>query len=1637
MSGSTSFAGGRATEAGLSFQAAVGAWFAAHVVSDISVGPRIGLSENAMSVRIQFETGSYLDDIEVRQSDGGKILVQCKTNLNLSSRPNSSLARTVEQLVCFFVAYQEDRLDGIDLDLCAAVLAVESTAPSSLDHLEEACRFFDYGADIKDVASNLSKARQRALNIFFEHVRTAWSRQARERLNDSDLSQLARLFRIVRFDVSKDGRDAAFASQILSQHLLGNESSDQLIYAALGSVVRTMTRSGAPADRAGLIRGLRDFGVKDTQNPHVQKDIAQLTALAEAECSRLDRHRSLPIGDGIPIERSCTPALRSAINNGSLLVVGEPGAGKTGVLVELANELLESNTPFVFLSVDQFSESTTRDGLTTELGLENKLQDVLAAWPGSRSGVLMIDALDASRGASSEVTFANLIEDVLLRSGERWSVIASIRTFDLQHGRRFRSAFAGVPPAKQFAKSDFSDVSHFWIPRLTEQELNTVAAMHSELGGLVTSAPCKLQELLTNVFNLSIAAGLVQQGASSESIATISTQSDLIERYEDERLDSHRLKRVTLETVSAMVRLRRLSIRKLEVANDAIDDVLQTGILIESGDKVSFAHHILFDHAAGRWFLDADQPAQLLKQMSADQSIGLLLGPALRFTVERIWRQDKISRSLSWRFIADLAMTSEPDPIALSVALRAVVEFVANPTDVTGLCELIHGEQNSKEVSLTLRKIARFAALELGEIAPTPPIAIAWVKLARTALSTNNPDFIDGARYLLWSLYEKANFQDSEFVEEFGLASRTYLEICWSMPTHNPIAVRFGIQMVCKSFATDADRSRALLGRIFDEPHFTEHAHEELPWLAEGLPAIWRSQPDFAAEIFEVAFGRSGPRDGKTWIGGQPSQILPLSSNRKQDYEHARWRLRQTFPDFLSANPASAARAVNAVTIGAAVESGIRDKIETRKIDVADTSVSIVIDGQALLNWRESSNRYSDDDEVISAYTRFLRECDDAQFRALLNVAIGSETATAIWARMFGVAAERPGIPDRELWRFATNLKFLDVLDLRRDAIIYLAAAYSNRSVSEREHFERNLLEKCGDTESQWARSIASRFISEVNRELLVLPEFKALGEEFKAAGDLQGNRPVMTFSGIIESDEEITDILLKDRGVELDIDGLDRRVRDAVRSIEVLIEPRNEEMSQEQVSVLWSAIANAIETVSPPKEPPPHEAMLHSLWGTISNAVLAISYASAYDPGEARHPDLVEVIALIDLMAVSPYPETRDADDTSMLAWGNLDVRVYAVQSLIQMALRFGNQRPDFVARLRKFLNDPVPTVRLQICSSLYSLWEMPCLERWEIMEEISNRETNVGVLSHFIGGPLRRVSESEPERCEQLAKTIIDRVAVDAKVVKSGSKDCSEALAGLAARLWVGRGRSEAGSWIDGWTKNLEDNIKYIFPLIGLLRRGYFENYIFNTEESRQIQSRSKKIIHKVVYLTCTQLNKSRCKLTSISLSETSRNQVEETYREYAKLLDHACNQLYFGSGAFRNSNNKEPPGLSSDEAKRQFLEEYSDTVNLLANHGTAHTLHTLIELYSFLAEAAPALVFDHVAGLLLGQATKEGYHFEALGSDAIVGLIRRYLADYREIFDDDDRRARLLSVLELFSDAGWPEALKLLYELPDLLR
>ena len=211
-------AGGRATEAGMNFQAEVGTWLAAHLLARLPVGGRFGMANTSLPVSIRLETGEGLDDILLVQEDGARIDLQSKTQASLSESASSPLGKTIAQLAQSVAAAKEA---GAPLDplKARAVLAVTASAPRTLDNLEKGCRAYDTGGDWTATKAERNETERDALDLFERHARTAWAKASTTTLNDDDLVAMARLFRIVRFSMDEGDDNWREASRALGGRL--------------------------------------------------------------------------------------------------------------------------------------------------------------------------------------------------------------------------------------------------------------------------------------------------------------------------------------------------------------------------------------------------------------------------------------------------------------------------------------------------------------------------------------------------------------------------------------------------------------------------------------------------------------------------------------------------------------------------------------------------------------------------------------------------------------------------------------------------------------------------------------------------------------------------------------------------------------------------------------------------------------------------------------------------------------------------------------------------------------------------------------------------------------------------------------------------------------------------------------------------------------------------------------------------------------------------------------------------------------------------------------------------------------------------------------------------------------------------
>ena len=1619
-------AGGRATEAGMAFQAAVATWFAVHILVRLPVGGRFGVNNAALPTAVRLETGTALDDIEVTQSDGGALHIQSKTSANLATGERAPLAKTGGQLATW-MANAKASGGAPDPTRTAAMLAVKSDAARTLDDLEAGCRAFDLGGSWAVTKNQRNAAQRSALGKLETIVTAAWTTHRGVPPSDGDLADMARSFHIARFSMDEGDADWREASRLLGRHLYGGDAAGDAPLRDLRGIMRDLVGNAAPADRIGLLNRLRSRGHVDTGAPRFEEDLARLQDATNAELARLAAHGRLPVSGGVTITRESDAPMAAAIACGSLLVVGEPGAGKTGALVHAATMLAAGGAFVVFLSVDRFPGVAIAANLASELQLGHPLVEVLAAVPGSGPKYLLIDALDAARGGPAEGVFASLIEQVRCELADEWVVVASIRTFDLRNGQRYRQSFAGAPADFAHADASLEAVRHFLVPRLTDVDLATARASSPEIADLLAATTPPLHELLRNVFNLSLAAKLMADGVDPVQFAGIRTQSGLIDTYEDSRMPTTGMTQAVADAAAAMASSRRLYVRKVDVRHPDLDQVIQSGVLTVAGEFVRFAHHVLFDHVAGRYHLAWHDPDRLIAQLEGDTSAALMLAPALRFAVERNWRVYNDERYHSWRLICGIFSSTKVDALLGNVALRIVCENVGNFEDLSGLVAWLQNNPDDPAIVKLLERLSRLVEIDIEAARGVMnDRAITWANLAELLARSGCLPLVGSAHVLLQVLFNHANLTDMALLAIFGRAARAMLEFGWSKSPPLQMAGP-AIRFVGRSFASDPTASRTLLDRILREPHFSQNADREAHWLTGQILPIARTDPAFAKEIYAGIYAQMITDTATSALGGHRSRILSLSSSRRQDYEQSRRQLGMSIGEFLTISPEHGTRAVIDAVIGKSRTQGFGEPKDPEVVDLGLGNIKFRGSGIELNAWYEQGDGGSSpNDDVLAHYVTFLRSCDDASFGASVAAASREYATATVWKRILGVASERVAQVGNLIWPTMNKPDLLANADTLRDAVRFIVAAWPTRSHEERRAFEEMMLDDTrhddGDARLRW-RLIFGRLLALIPEENLALESTRDLRRQMQVGGELMDNRPSHSFTSVLCEHEDYVRGKLRREGVDLD-GGPDQTVLDASDALNASVHSTPSASDAPKLATLWTEAMELLALID--ANSGLHEQVDLSAWGHVSKAVERVVSSPSFAPGADGLPDLDTMLAVLARLS---------GRQNMSIAWGPWDVRVYATKAWVALAPRFATERPEIVDRINECIADQQPAVRLQVARNLQVICVAAPERMWEIGERLATAETDAKVLNAYLGRPLLMFSHAEPERCERIlaiAKGRLGGFADDA----GGQDHIQECLGGWVAQLQARQGRPLASAWLDEWAADPERFQHALNAYTSTLREAFFGRYAADAEQGdREINDRAQEGLSKILGSTFDISSKTHAVLVS-DAPDDEKHAAGREYSAAERVINHAMNQLYFGSGALKEDTD-DGSGLNVAGTKARFLVDYADILGLLQRSREPATQHQLIELYEHLIPGDPVTAFMAIHVILTGPGAEEGYQFETLGSSAVVKVVKRYIADHRSIFEDPERRTELVEILQLFSEIGWSDAIRLLYELPDLLR
>lgn len=214
------------------------------------------------------------------------------------------------------------------------------------------------------------------------------------------------------------------------------------------------------------------------------------------------------------IDRSETPDILSRLSEGqSILLTGNAGVGKTGILGQVVDRW--TSTPTLFIDARRFSEVSNSTELRQEFDFNGPLADAISRLGHHDGCLLVVDQVDNIGGTPAAALFTDLLTEVAELDNVK--MLVGCRQWDLRN----RDVYAPLTESEAFESVGLSGLSE--------------SAVRTVLDELGISDYCEeLITLATNLLNLSIIAELREQTALDQiDYSQIKSQVELWDRYQE------------------------------------------------------------------------------------------------------------------------------------------------------------------------------------------------------------------------------------------------------------------------------------------------------------------------------------------------------------------------------------------------------------------------------------------------------------------------------------------------------------------------------------------------------------------------------------------------------------------------------------------------------------------------------------------------------------------------------------------------------------------------------------------------------------------------------------------------------------------------------------------------------------------------------------------------------------------------------------------------------------------------------------------------------------------------------------------------------------------------------------------------
>jgi hypothetical protein len=1332
------------------------------------------------------------------------------------------------------------------------------------------------------------------------------------------------------------------------------------------------------------------------------------------------------------------------ITNDNGIIIGPPGIGKTFLLKKQCSKFKEQRIPCIYLPIDRFDIENSRD-LEELFGYKGDFIKGLANQQEVQKskGFLIIDSYDSAKSEKSKKFYLNLIRRAITELKNKWQLIVSVRIFDAKKSQTLLELFERSPKETktQYQNSEIL-CRHFLIPKLTDIELRETLNITLGPSGNSLNPGTEIWDLLKTPFNFWIFEQILSNDNSVSEIQKFHSQVELLDFYWNIRVHDSQLwedKEIILQNATQrMVESKKLFVKIEDIytsdKKEAWEKLLSDQILvetIESNQKFSYSHNILFDYAVSILLLKESENT-IFSFISEDLSRQLFLRPSLDFYFTRLWYSNP---TLYWKIFWKILRSSQ---ISLNILIRltsinVLINEIKTINDLIPIfSELKRGDPQGINATLYVLQSLELQDLKDGKI---------WLEFLENLCVYQDDHFVWNFAWLLSKIIDDAkNNKNIENLHHSGKIGRSLLT--WVLEERKKkksdiidgLGSSWAVPIVAKTFNTDPKLSVVLLKEVLAIREESNFPIMYIYRLVDELENIWPSDPEFAELVYLTVLIYEETSQEKTPMG---TPVLPLSSTRRQDYEMCYFLLAKNYPKFLLDNPLAAAKAAIVSLNQYIIKNHIIPFINpgynldnTReKYVLKNKPVSVYSDH--CIMW-DTSGYIEEPIKIANELFNYIErraEQKDVEFiEKVINIFIENVKVPFFWRRLLISATKYPDVFAEKLFDFCITEPMLSGPETIKEMGDFLQKSSLIFSSEQLLKIEKTILEipKVSDKNNDECRSLErkrNRLLSRIPKDLLQTEEGIAIRSSMEKSHKIPDNEPLVKWEGGVREYSEKE--FLTDHGVDFSQDPNKElfQLFDPLKefSSKWLNERPNNESIQEILPILKEFYAILEKQTSADLK------IKDRAWTYLASCISEI--CEGIEPSDKSTFNFSKEVLLKCAHHPEPVFDPKYHSTFDSPAWSP-DPRTEAAVGLPRLAGIIPEK--ELLKEIRNLaIIDNVPAVRYLTVSHLLSMWKTDPDFVWDLSIEIIEKE-QIPTILFSVCRNIGTIFFADENNGKKLLGLIFDSTIL--MKFPDRSNPFIPSIVQLAVKYQNVWAKELLTKKI---IKNPETYSKHFGFIVFELSRIFDPKFSENIQKYDEICGQAIEILDKLV--DATQLRM----LELIPTIDKTKEELDGSELNDLYLVIHeVVIRIYFATEKKDSKTNINK--IQSPDKRRKILylqlKPILEKIIKFANSEdtllfNARTLHYFVKIFNAIIEFDPEFTIRTFADLLKRGDSR--FLLDPLATSEMIKFGKIVIGDYRDALQDEGVLKDFVAIVDTFAKNGNKEMMQFVWRLDEIYR